>query len=139
MTPSTPDRPQRAPIRNLTLPDLITYRLPLPGVVSILHRVSGVLMFLFLPLLLWLFEASLSSDRSFERFVAFCRPWPVRVLLLVLGWSLLHHLCAGVRFLLLDVHLGAERVQARRSSIAVFAFSGALALVLAWFLFVGVR
>jgi succinate dehydrogenase / fumarate reductase, cytochrome b subunit len=139
MTPSTPDRQKRAPIRNLTLPDLLSYRLPPPGVVSILHRVSGVLMFLFLPLVLWLFEASLSSERSFERFVAFCRPWPVRLLLLVLGWSLLHHLCAGVRFLLLDIHLGTERLQARRSSMIVFAVSGALALVLAWFLFVGVR
>jgi succinate dehydrogenase / fumarate reductase cytochrome b subunit len=125
----------RSPIRNIAPGDLANYRLPIPGVVSIFHRLSGLLLFLFLPLLLWLFDLSLSSEQSFDRLVHFSRAWTTRLLLLALGWSLLHHLCAGVRFLLLDLHLGTERMAARRSSWLVFAVSVPLTLLFALFLF----
>jgi len=125
----------RRQIRNIGIADLIGYRLPVPGVVSILHRISGLLMFLLLPLLLWVFEASLSSTTSYERLVAFCQGTLARLVLLALGWALLHHMCAGVRFLLLDRHVGLERAASRRSAWIVFAVSGPLALVLALFLF----
>lgn len=125
----------RSQIRNIGIADLRNYRLPIPGVLSILHRISGLLMFLFLPLLLWLFEQSLSSELSFERYLAFFHNILGRLLLLALGWALLHHLCAGVRFLLMDVHVGTERLAARRSSWIVLAVSLALTLVLALYLF----
>jgi len=132
MTNPNASRPQ---IRNIGFGELRNYRLPLPGVVSILHRISGLLMFLFLPLLLWLFDLSLSSERSFDRFLAFFDHFLVRGLLLLLGWALLHHLCAGVRFLFLDLDMGVERAAARRSSWIVFAVSLPLSLVLGLFLF----
>ena len=130
-TPNAP-RPQ---IRNIGLGDLPNYKLPLPGVVSILHRISGLLLFLCLPLLLWLFEQSLSSETSFERYLGFFHHALARLLLLALGWALLHHLCAGVRFLLLDMHLGTGKAEARRSSLAVLAVSLALTAALAAVLF----
>jgi len=136
MTNPNPSRPMpRSPIRNIAPGDLANYRLPIPGVVSIFHRLSGLLLFLFLPLLLWLFDLSLSSEQSFDRLVHFSQAWTTRLLLLALGWSLLHHLCAGVRFLLLDLHLGTERMAARRSSWLVFAVSVPLTLLFALFLF----
>jgi succinate dehydrogenase / fumarate reductase cytochrome b subunit len=136
MTNPPSSRPAvRQPIRNIGLVDLIQYRLPIPGIVSILHRVSGLLIFLLLPALLWLFDLSLSSDRSFDRLVAFCQGTFARLVLLALGWALLHHLCAGVRFLLLDLHVGTDKPAARRSSWIVFAVSLPLTAVFALFLF----
>ncbi len=125
----------RSQIRNIRFDQLGNYRLPLPGIVSILHRISGLLLFLCLPLLLWLFELSLASERSFERFVQISQSWVARIALLALGWALLHHLCAGVRFLLLDLHLGVDRVAALKSSMAVLAVSGSLTLLLALYVF----
>lgn len=133
--PNTSSAAGRRPIRNIGIADLIAYRLPVPGVVSILHRVSGLLMFLLLPLVLWIFDLSLSSTRSYDRLVAFCQGAVARLVLLAVGWALLHHMCAGVRFLLLDRHLGLERGAARRSAWIVFAVSIPLALFLALFLF----
>jgi succinate dehydrogenase / fumarate reductase cytochrome b subunit len=132
MTPLPSSRPA---IRNIGIADLPHYRLPVSGVVSILHRISGLLMFIFLPLLLWLFDLSLSSVASFERLGAFARAPAARVLLLVLAWALLHHLCAGVRFLLLDLHWGTDKAAARRSSWIVFAVSLPLTLLAALSLF----
>jgi len=121
--------------RNIGIADLVQYRLPVPGFVSILHRASGMLIFLLLPLVLWLFDMSLSSDRSFDRLLEFCSGTIARLVLLGLGWALLHHLCAGLRFLLLDLHIGADKPLARRSSWIVLAVSLALTAVLALFLF----
>jgi succinate dehydrogenase / fumarate reductase cytochrome b subunit len=136
MTNRTPSRSSaRTQFRNIGIAELVNYRLPLPSVVSILHRISGLLLCLFLPLLLWLFDMSLSSDRSFDRLAAFCSGGVARLVLLGLGWALLHHACAGVRFLLLDLHIGADKPLARRSSWIVFAVSLALTAALALFLF----
>ncbi len=125
-------RPQ---FRNIRITDLVHYRLPVPGIVSILHRISGMLIFLLLPLLLWLFDLSLSSDRSFDRLVAVCSATPARLVLLAVGWALLHHACAGVRFLLLDVHIGGDKAAARRGAWIVLAASLPLAALFALFLF----
>jgi succinate dehydrogenase / fumarate reductase cytochrome b subunit len=136
MSNPPPSRPAARPrIRNIGIADLIRYRLPVPGVVSILHRISGLLLVLLLPLLLWLFELSLSSDRSFDRLMAFCQGTIARLVLLVLGWALLHHVCAGVRYLLLDVHVGIDKPAARRSSWIVFAVSLPLAAIFGLYLF----
>jgi len=132
---SNPPASPRPRIRNIGIGDLLHYRLPLAGIVSILHRISGLLMFLLLPLLLWLFEASLSSERSFEQFQDLAHNFFVRLVLLALGWALLHHLCAGLRFLLLDLHWGTERLAAQRSARVVLFVSVPLALLFGLYLF----
>jgi len=104
-------RKQRPEFRNINaLRDLPTYRLPAPGWVSILHRISGVLMFLLLPFVLWLFDASVSSEISFGRFTAafssgigFVPGWLVKLVVLALIWAYLHHFIAGVRHVWMDV------------------------------------
>jgi succinate dehydrogenase / fumarate reductase cytochrome b subunit len=110
--------------------DLTTIKLPLPGKVSILHRVSGVGLFLCLPVLLWLFGASLGSPETFAAFKAVAGLWPVKVILAGLLWAFVHHFCAGIRFLLLDMHVGIEKEAARKSAAVVFAVSIPLTLVL---------
>jgi len=110
--------------------DLTTIRLPLPGKVSILHRVSGVGLFLFLPVLLWLFSASLTSAETFATFRAVFASLPAKVVLAGLLWAFVHHFCAGIRFLLLDLHVGIEKEAARKSAAVVFAVSIPLTLIL---------
>jgi len=114
--------------------NLVRIRLPLPGLVSILHRLSGLaLFFVGLPLLLVGVERSLASPEAFEAFrAALATPW-AKIVLIGLVWAYLHHFCAGIRFLLLDVHKGVELRPARQSSLAVLFISLALTLV------VGVR
>ena len=110
--------------------DLTTIRLSLPGKVSILHRVSGVGLFLFLPVLLWLFSASLTSAETFATFRSVFASLPAKVVLAGLLWAFVHHCCAGIRFLLLDLHVGIEKEAARKSAAVVFAVSIPLALIL---------
>jgi len=106
--------------------DLFRIRLPLPGLVSIMHRVSGALLFLFIPFLLSLFEMSLESAQSFARFKAVFAHWAVKLIVIGLVWAYLHHLCAGIRHLALDLHYGMELATARASSKAVLVVSIAL-------------
>lgn len=96
--------------------DLTTIKLPLPGKVSILHRVSGAGLFLCFPVLLWLFGASLTSPDSFASFKAVFATLPAKVVLAGLIWAFIHHFCAGIRFLLLDLHIGIEKEAARQSA-----------------------
>jgi succinate dehydrogenase / fumarate reductase cytochrome b subunit len=110
--------------------DLTTIQLPLPGKVSILHRVSGAGMFLCFPLLLWLFSASLTSAESFATFKALFSTLQAKVVLAGLIWAFVHHFCAGIRFLLLDLHIGIEKEEARKSAVAVLAVSIPLTLIL---------
>lgn len=110
--------------------DLTTIQLPLAGKVSILHRVSGAGMFICFPLLLWLFSASLSSPESFAIFKSIAGMLPVKVVLAGLLWAFIHHFCAGIRFLLLDLHIGIEKEEARKSAVAVLAVSIPLTLIL---------
>lgn len=109
--------------------DLATIRLPLAGKVSILHRVSGVGLFLCLPLLLWLFSASVTSVGTFVDFKAVVASLPVKVVVAGLLWSFIHHFCAGIRFLLLDLHVGIEKEASRKSAGVVFAVSVPLTLI----------
>jgi succinate dehydrogenase cytochrome b subunit len=110
--------------------DLPRIRLPVPGIVSILHRVSGALLFLVgIPLLLAGVAMSLASPESFAQLRGhFAHPL-AKLVLLGLAWSYIHHFCAGVRFLLLDVHSGIELAAARRSSVVVRVVSLALTAV----------
>lgn len=110
--------------------DLTTIRLPLQAKVSILHRVSGAGLFLCLPLLLWLFGASLASPESFATFKSVAVLLPVKVLVAGLIWALMHHFCAGIRFLLLDLHIGIEKETVGKSSAVVLVVSILLTLIL---------
>jgi len=107
--------------------DLLRIRLPLPGIVSILHRLSGAALFLIgIPLLLLGLRASLSSSEAFAALQALFSQPLMKLVLIGLIWAYLHHFCAGIRFLLLDIHRGIELAPARRSSIAVLIASLAL-------------
>jgi succinate dehydrogenase / fumarate reductase cytochrome b subunit len=105
-------------------------RLPLPGIVSILHRVSGAGLFLLLPFLLFLLDRSLGSPESFATFSAIVGHPLVKILLIGLLWAYMHHFCAGIRFLLLDLHKGTELQAARNSSRIVLVVSIALTVII---------
>ena len=105
-------------------------RLPLPGIVSILHRVSGAGLFLLLPFLLYLLDRSLGSPETFETFAAVVDNWFIKLVLFGLLWAYLHHFCAGIRFLLLDMHKGVDLAPARMSSKIVLAVSLALTVII---------
>lgn len=109
--------------------DLTTIKLPLPGKVSILHRVSGAGLFICLPVILWLFSASLSSAETFATFKSVFASLPVKVVLAGLIWAYLHHFCAGVRFLLLDLHIGIDKETANKSAVGVLAVSIPLTVI----------
>lgn len=126
------DRPQ---FRNLHITQLANYRLPLAGLVSILHRISGLLMFLLLPFILFLLDRSLTSESTFEYFRILTSGGFVKLIILALSWSYLHHFCAGVRHLVMDVHIGLDKDSARQSSVVVLAVSLVLAVLVALKLF----
>jgi succinate dehydrogenase cytochrome b subunit len=111
--------------------NLMQIRLPLPALVSILHRISGAWLFLFIPFLLVLFEASLQSPQTFARFKLLLSYWVIKLIVIGLVWAYLHHLCAGIRHLALDLHYGTDLPAARASSWAVLAVSIGLTLVIA--------
>jgi succinate dehydrogenase / fumarate reductase cytochrome b subunit len=125
----------RQQIRNIHITQILQYKLPPPGMVSILHRVSGAVLFLALPLILWLFDLSLMSELSFARLAEVGSHWFIKLVLLVLIWAFLHHLIAGIRYLLLDLHLGVEKSAARTSALAVFWISLPLTVLVALKLF----
>ena len=116
--------------RNLDLALLRQYNLPLPGKVSIFHRISGAGLFLCLPLILWLFSASLTSPESFDMFKAVFSAWPAKVVMAGLIWAYVHHFCAGIRFLLLDMHMGVDLESARKSSKIVLGVSIVLTVII---------
>ena len=135
MTELTRKRPE---FRNINaFKDLTTYRLPAAGWVSILHRVSGALMFLLLPLIVWLFDTSVSSEISFERFsgafeagLGFVPGWLFKLVVLALIWAYLHHLIAGVRHLWMDARHAVTKSFGKSSAIATLVISIGLTLVL---------
>jgi len=131
MSSFTAEKQPRPKFRNINFPLLLTYRLPLPGVVSIMHRISGAALFLLLPLLLWMLDLSLMSEISFERLRGITANVLFKLLLVLLIWGFLHHLVAGIRYLLLDLHLGIDLKSARASAIAVYAVSLPLTFIAA--------
>ncbi|MFN4004919.1 MAG: succinate dehydrogenase, cytochrome b556 subunit [Hylemonella sp.] len=134
----SPSRPPRPQFRNIhALKDLPTYRLPAAGWVSILHRVSGALMFLLLPFVLWLFDTSLSSQYSYARFsaafsagIGFVPGWFIKLVALGLIWAYLHHSIAGVRHLWMDATHAVSKEFGRRSAIVTLVLSLGLTAVL---------
>lgn len=110
--------------------NLFEIKLPLPGFASILHRVSGLGLFLMLPLLIWLLDYSLRSPESFQAMRDVVAHPLVKLVLIGLLWAFLHHFFMGIRILLIDIHVGVEKAQARTSAIAVLAASLLLTLIL---------
>ncbi len=126
----------RPRFRNIDVGQILQYRLPPAGIVSILHRVSGAVLFLIgLPFILYCLQLSLGNDASFGKFREIAGNPLAKLVFLGLIWAYLHHFCAGIRYLFLDLHIGTEKDQAKNSSFAVLAVSLALTLVFALKLF----
>ena len=137
-------QPRRREFRNINaFTDLTTYRLPPAGIVSILHRVSGALMFLLMPFIIWMFDTSISSDISFARFKAafnsglgFVPGWFIKLVALALIWAFLHHFISGLRHLWMDTHHAAVTKEfGKTSAIVTLALSISVAIVLGLKLF----
>jgi succinate dehydrogenase / fumarate reductase cytochrome b subunit len=133
MTQLAKKRPEFRNINALT--DLPSYRLPAAGIVSILHRISGLIMFLLLPLLVWMFDTSVSSEISFAKFSAafnvglgFVPAVLVKVVVLGLIWAYLHHAIAGVRHVYMDVCHAVSKEFGKSSAIATLVLSLTAAL-----------
>jgi succinate dehydrogenase / fumarate reductase cytochrome b subunit len=125
---------KKARPKYLSLPAILfEIRLPLPGWVSILHRVSGLLLFFpFAAWLLYLLDASLASEAGFEKVRTHYLQMPVvKLALLGFAWAYLHHFCAGLRFLFLDIDKGIELRTARLTSVLVLVASLALTALVA--------
>ena len=105
-------------------------KLPLPGFVSILHRISGLLLFIALPLLLLMLQYSLRSIETYTQLLAVLAHPLAKLMLLGLLWAFLHHFCAGLRYLAIDLDYGVKLAQARASSKMVLAVSLVLTVLL---------
>lgn len=129
---------KRPEFRNINaLKDLPSYRLPLAGIVSILHRISGFLMFLLMPLIIWLFDNSITSEISFAKLSAafnvglgFVPGWFMKLVTLALIWAFLHHSISGVRHLYMDTFHAVTKEFGRSSAVATLVISVSLTLVL---------
>ena len=127
---ATADRPVARP-RPVYL-DLLAIRQPLPAIASILHRISGALLFVAgIPLLLWFVQRSLASPEGFAAAMAPFTTVLGRIVLLVLAWAYVYHLFAGLRHLALDLHVGIRLQPARSSAAAVLVLSLLVALIVA--------
>jgi succinate dehydrogenase / fumarate reductase cytochrome b subunit len=121
----------------MRLVDAVKYRLPLAGVVSILHRASGLLMFVLLPFIVWLFDTSISSEISYDSFtsafvagIGFVPAWAVKLVVLALIWALLHHLIAGVRHVWMDATHSVSKAQGHNSAVFTLVSSVLLTVAL---------
>jgi succinate dehydrogenase / fumarate reductase cytochrome b subunit len=126
---------KRPQFRNIHVTDIVGYRLPPAGYVSILHRISGLLMFILLPFILFLLENSLTSEDTYLYMKGFVQHPLAKLTIVALAWAYLHHFCAGVRHLFMDVHMGLDKHSAKNSALAVFAISIPLAALVALKLF----
>jgi succinate dehydrogenase / fumarate reductase cytochrome b subunit len=139
MVSSLKEQPlKRQPVyRNIGIGDLATYRLPPAGWVSILHRISGALMFLLLPFAIWMFDKSLTSEISYDEFASVFAfgaggvpGWLFKLVAFALIWAYLFHFCAGLRHLWMDATHAVELQFGRISAIVAIALSSIVALAL---------
>jgi len=136
---ASPSRPTRPEFRNINaFRDLPTYRWPLAAMVSGMHRFSGLLMFLLLPFIIWLFDTSVSSEYSYARFnalfnvgVGYAPGWFFKLGALALIWAYLHHFIAGLRHIRMDIsHDAVSKEAGRRTAIVTLILSLGLTAVL---------
>lgn len=143
MSDAVPLKKKRPEFRNINaFTDLTTYRLPLAGWVSILHRISGALMFVLLPFIIWMFDKSLSSEFSYAKFTSLFRAgaggvpgWFYKLIALALIWAFLHHFIAGVRHLIMDGWHKVDKEFSKSSAIVTLALSALLTIAIALKLF----
>lgn len=109
--------------------NLFKIRFPVMSVVSGMHRLSGAVLFLFIPLLLWLLQQSLESPQTFAAYKSTVAHPLMKLVLLGLLWGYAHHLCAGIRHLALDLQVGVDLPAARIGSWAVLIVSIGLTLI----------
>lgn len=128
MTELAKKRPEFRNINALT--DLPTYRLPAAGIVSILHRISGAIMFMLLPLIVWMFDTSVSSEISFAKFksaftvgIGFVPGIIVKLAALALIWAYLHHMIAGLRHLYMDMCHAVSKEFGKSSAVVTLVLS----------------
>ena len=121
----------------MRLVDAMKYRLPLAGLVSILHRASGMLMFVLLPFVIWMFDTSVTSEISYDRFtsafaagIGFVPAFMIKLVALALIWAYLHHFIAGVRHLWMDMTHSVSKEQGHSSAVITLAASLVLTALL---------
>ena len=116
--------------------DLLRLTLPATGWVSIAHRISGVVLVLFIPLILYGLDVASTDPAGFVRVQLWCKSFPGNFFVFVGVLSLAHHLLAGARFLLLDAHIGAELAQARRVARMILLADGVFMVLYAALFFI---
>ena len=133
---------QRPVYRNIHISQLPHYRLPLAGWVSILHRVSGALLFLLLPFIIWMFDTSVTSEVSYAEFTSvFSAGWGVlpgwllKLVALALIWAFVQHLIGGLRHVWMDMTHAVDKDFGRRSALFTIVASALLTLALGYKLF----
>ena len=121
----------------MRLLDALAYRLPLAALVSILHRASGIVMFVLMPFIIWMFDASLTSEITYSQFTAvfnggvgFVPGVVFKLIALALIWAFLHHFIAGLRHLWMDATHAVTLEFGRQSAVVTLAASVLLTLVL---------
>jgi succinate dehydrogenase / fumarate reductase cytochrome b subunit len=127
---------ERPEFRNVSFADITSnYKMPPSAMVSILHRVAGAGLFLFLPFLLYLLQESLRSEISFAHFAGIVDNVFVKIIILGLSWAYLHHFCAGVRHLFMDNHMALDKDASQRTARWVLVVSLVLTVLVALKLF----
>ncbi len=126
---------ERPEFRNIHITDLMNYRLPLAGIVSIAHRISGFAMFALLPFVLYLLQESLRSEYSFAHYMVIASHPFAKLVMLVLCWGYTQHFCAGVRHLIMDAHVGLDKDSARKSAATVLVITAVVTVLVALKLF----
>jgi succinate dehydrogenase / fumarate reductase, cytochrome b subunit len=123
--------------RNIHVSQIVSYRLPPAGIVSILHRISGAMLFFALPFVIWMFDTSISTEISFERFTAVFRTgfwffpgWLVKLGVLAILWAYLLHFIAGMRHLWMDATHSVSKEQGHSSAVITLALSSLITLAL---------
>lgn len=133
---------RRPQFRNIHVFQILAYRLPPAGVVSILHRISGVLLFVLMPFVIWMFDTSVTSEISFDRFasvfsagVSGIPGWFFKLVALAMIWAYLHHFIAGVRHLYMDATHAVTKDFGKNSALFTLVSSVVLTAALGWRLF----
>ena len=109
----------RKKFRNIRIDQILTYRLPAAGIMSILHRVSGASLFLILPFLIYLFGESVKTPQSFDRAIEMLKSPTIFLLLMGVSWAYIHHFFAGIRHLMCDLHIGLGKGETNKWGIIV--------------------
>jgi succinate dehydrogenase / fumarate reductase, cytochrome b subunit len=130
-------RKPRPQFRNIHVSQILTYRLPITGVMSILHRISGAGMFLLLPVIVWLFDLSLTSELSYATLMDVTDLVIVKLILCGLAWAFIHHFFGGIRHLIGDLHLGITKESSPRIA-SIFMGLSLVVSLLAWLAIFGV-